>query len=33
MADEYKDKLRTTILTDAGRQTFLQVGYGTGTLV
>ena len=33
MADEYKDKLRKTILTDAGRQTFLQVGYGTGTLV
>ena len=33
MADKYKDKLRKTILTDAGRQTFLQVGYGTGTLV
>ena len=33
MADEYKDKLRATILTNVGRQTFLQVGYGTGTLV
>ena len=33
MADEYKDKLRATILTNGGRQTFLQVGYGTGTLV
>ena len=33
MADEYKDKLRTTILTNAGRQTFLQIGDGAGTLV
>ena len=33
MADEYKDKLRATILTNVGRQTFLQVGYGAGTLV
>ena len=33
MADEYKDKLRKSILTNVGRQTFLQVGYGTGTLV
>lgn len=33
MVDEYKDKLRATILTNVGRQTFLQVGYGTGTLV
>lgn len=33
MADEYKDKLRKSILTNIGRQTFLQVGYGTGTLV
>ena len=33
MADEYKDKLRATILTNVGRQTFLQVGYGTRTLV
>lgn len=33
MADEYKDKLRATILTDAGRQTFLQIGDGAGTLV
>lgn len=33
MANEYKDKLRTTILTNAGRQTFLQIGDGTGTLV
>ena len=33
MTDEYKDKLRATILTNVGRQTFLQVGYGTGTLV
>ena len=33
MADEYKDKLRKSILTNVGRQLFLQVGYGTGTLV
>ena len=33
MADEYKDKLRKSILTNVGRQIFLQVGYGTGTLV
>ena len=33
MADEYKDKLRATILTNAGRQTFLQLVDGTGTLV
>lgn len=33
MADEYKDKLRATILTNAGRETFLQLGDGTGTLV
>ena len=33
MADEYKDKLRATILTNAGRQTFLQIGDGAGTLV
>ena len=33
MADEYKDKLCKSILTNVGRQTFLQVGYGTGTLV
>ena len=33
MADGYKNKLRSSILTNAGRQTFLQVGYGTGTLV
>lgn len=36
MADtdtEYKEKLRKTILTDAGRQVFLSVGKGEGTLV
>lgn len=33
MADKYKDKLRATILTNAGRNTFLQIGNGTGTLV
>lgn len=33
MADEYKDKLRATILTNAGRQAFLQIGDGAGTLV
>lgn len=33
MADGYKNKLRSSILTNAGRQIFLQVGYGTGTLV
>ena len=33
MPDEYKNKLRTTILTNAGRQTFLQIGNGIGTLV
>ena len=33
MADEYKDKLRATILTNAGRNTFLQLVDGTGTLV
>ena len=33
MADEYKDKLRTTILTNTGRKTFLQLVDGTGTLV
>ena len=33
MADGYKNKLRSSILTNAGRQTFLQVGNGVGTLV
>ena len=33
MADEYKDKLRATILTNAGRETFIQIGDGAGTLV
>ena len=33
MADEYKDKLRATILTNAGRNAFLQLVDGTGTLV
>lgn len=36
MADidtKYKEKLRQTILTDAGRQVFLSVGNGVGTLV
>lgn len=33
MTDEYKDKLRATILTNIGRKTFLQIGNGTGTLV
>lgn len=33
MADEYKDKLRATILTNAGRETFLQISNGAGTLV
>ena len=33
MTDEYKDKLRATILTNVGRDTFLQIGDGEGTLV
>ena len=33
MADEYKDKLRATILTNTGRNTFLRLGDGAGTLV
>ena len=33
MADGYKNKLRSSVLTNAGRQTFLQVGNGAGTLV
>lgn len=33
MADGYKNKLRSSILTNAGRQTFLQVGNSVGTLV
>lgn len=33
MADGYKNKLRKSILTNNGRQTFLQVGNGVGTLV
>ena len=33
MADGYKNKLRSSVLTNAGRQTFLQVGKGDGTLV
>ena len=33
MADEYKDKLRATILTNAGRNTFLQLVDSAGTLV
>ena len=33
MADGYKEKLRSSVLTNAGRQTFLQVGKGDGTLV
>ena len=33
MADGYKNKLRSSDLTNAGRQTFLQVGNGEGTLV
>lgn len=33
MADDYKDKLRKTILTNAGRNMFLQIGDGIGTLV
>lgn len=33
MADGYKNKLRSSVLTNAGRQTFLQVGKGVGTLV
>lgn len=33
MADDYKDKLRKTILTNAGRNIFLQIGDGIGTLV
>ena len=33
MTDGYKNKLRSSILTNAGRQTFLQVGKGDGTLV
>ena len=33
MADGYKNKLRSSVLTNAGRQTFLQVGNGVGTLV
>lgn len=30
---EYKEKVKQTLLTDAGRQIFLAVGNGTGTLV
>lgn len=33
MADGYKEKLRSSVLTNAGCQTFLQVGKGDGTLV
>lgn len=33
MADDYKDKVRKTILTNAGRNMFLQIGDGIGTLV
>ena len=33
MTDEYKDKLRATILTNVGRDTFLQLVDGKGTLV
>lgn len=33
MADGYKNKLRSSVLTNAGRQTFLQLVDGTGTLV
>lgn len=33
MADGYKNKLRSSILTNSGRQTFLDVGNGVGTLV
>ena len=33
MTDEYKDKLRATILTNTGRKAFLQIGDGAGTLV
>ena len=33
MVDEYKDKLRATILTNVGRKAFLQIGDGAGTLV
>ena len=33
MTDEYKDKLRATILTNTGRNTFLRLGDGAGTLV
>ena len=33
MVDEYKDKLRATILTNVGREAFLQIGDGAGTLV
>lgn len=33
MADGYKEKLRSSVLTNAGRQTFLQVGKGDGILV
>ena len=33
MADGYKNKLRSSVLTNAGRQNFLQVGNGEGTLV
>ena len=33
MVDEYKDKLRATILTNVGRDAFLQIGDGAGTLV
>lgn len=33
MADGYKNKLRSSVLTNAGRHTFLQVGNGGGTLV
>lgn len=33
MADDYEDKLQKTILTNAGRNMFLQIGGGIGTLV
>lgn len=33
MAEDFKDKLKQSILTDNGRHIFLQVGNGVGTLV
>lgn len=33
MADGYQEKLRGSILTNDGREAFLQIGNGTGTLV